>query len=100
MAKYAWIITEDLDAARTASLGLRPRAGIIGPSTVTPEQIERLEAGDGEVFTMGGDGEPADYRVRIIGTYDGGEPLTDFGTADTGCVWIAKGHGGQRDSIV
>ncbi len=100
MAKYAWIITEDLDAESTARLGLRPRAGITGPSTITPEQVARLESGEGEVFTMGGDGEPADYRVRIIGAYEGDEPLTDFGTPDSGCVWISPGHGGQRDSIV
>lgn len=59
--------------------------GVVGPSGVDFTEKEIMK---GKAFKMkDGDGELV-YRGRIIGAYDGFEPLDDFGSPNAGCTEI------------
>ena len=80
---YAWIIDVDhIEMNETPTMG---------PSNMTPELAARLIAlkkDEGQKFKMyDGDGELY-YSGRIIGEYDGFEPLDDFGMPNAGCTEI------------
>ena len=51
----------------------------MGPRSITPAQIERLERGEGITFKMRDDDKELVYTGKIIGDFDGFEPLDDFG---------------------
>jgi len=80
---YAWIIDVDhIEMNETPTMG---------PSNMKPELAARLIAlkkDEGQKFKMyDGDGELY-YSGRIIGEYDGFEPLDDFGMPNAGCTEI------------
>ena len=83
MSKYAWIIDVD-----HVEMNETP---VMGPSNMSPEFTARLIAlkkDEGQQFKMyDGDGELY-YSGRIIGEYDGFEPLDDYGTPNAGCTEI------------
>jgi hypothetical protein len=80
MAKYVWIIDVD-----TIGAG---RVGCIGPRGADVELQKLLAEGKGDVFEMYDDDKEMYYAGRIVGKYDGFEPLDDLGTPDAGCVAI------------
>jgi len=64
------------------------RKGITGPKTQDPNLQSALAKGEGEKFEMlDADGELY-CRGRIIGNYDGFEPLDDYGKPALGCTDI------------
>lgn len=83
MSKYAWII--DVDHVEMNEIP------VMGPNNMSPEITARLIAlkkDEGQKFKMyDGDGELY-YSGRIIGEYDGFEPLDDYGTPNAGCTEI------------
>ena len=80
MSKYAWTITKDSDNDEAV--------GTIGPNDATPEQVTSLNEGNGETFKMFDDDGELYYTGKIIGDYDGFEPLDDFGTPNAGATEI------------
>lgn len=89
MSRYAWIITRDHTADEGAEEGTNMNAiGIVGPRGCTDEQEEQLKAGEGEEFRMYDDDGILYYSGRIIGDYDGFEPLDDYGMPNAGAVRI------------
>jgi len=87
-AKYAWIITADLLEDGDAT-------GTIGPAGAGPDHIAQLKNGQGCAFRMLDDDEVLSYRGRIIGDFDGLEPLDDFGMPNAGCTTIHLWKAGQ-----
>jgi len=86
MARYAWVITRDHYAEK-----YNPEdneTGVMGPRSITPAQIERLERGEGITFKMRDDDKELVYTGKIIGDFDGFEPLDDFGMPNFGCTEI------------
>ena len=78
MNAYAWMITRDhLDNSD---------ATIIGPwdASHTPEDIAK----NGTAFRMYDDDGELYYSGRIVGDFDGLEPLEDFGMPAAGCTEI------------
>ena len=83
MSKYAWIIDKDhLDAPEDSSVG------ICGPRGAKQILLDMLEDGKGEQFELFDDDDILYYTGRIIGIYDGFEPLDDFGMPNAGCTAI------------
>ena len=89
-ASYAWIITKDHLAEANIPEGTNSNAkGVIGPRNVTPEQVDRLHEGRiGEAFRIYDDDGELYYSGRIIGDYEGFEPLDDFGATNAGATDI------------
>ena len=86
MARYAWII--DIDHLDLDLEGA-DATGIMGPNSITPEQETLLRAGQaGDIFRMYNDDDELCYTGRIMGEYDGSEPLDDFGMGWAGCTKI------------
>jgi hypothetical protein len=86
MSSYAWIIDWG-----NPNIDLQEEVGIKGPRGITPDQEEKLKAGEGEKFKMYDDDGIKYYEGRIIGErdYDAGfEPLDDFGMPNAGCTDI------------
>ena len=99
MAKYAWIVTQDY-LAGTIDPG-SSRVGTIGPRDATPEQVDRLREGRiGDAWlTKDDDGEKV-YAGRIIGDFEGFEPLDDFAEPDAGATAIFyKGASGAWEQL-
>jgi len=72
MSTYAWTARSVLEPTT------RP---VFGPSDITPTQVEELNQGDtGEEFQIRNDDGVLDFNGRIIGDYDGFEPLDDYAT--------------------
>lgn len=90
MSEYAWIITSDDQRDPDAPEGSYSNAkGLIGPRDATPEQIDRLHEGRiGEAFRIYDDDGELYYRGRIIGDYEGFEPLDDFAAPNAGATDI------------
>lgn len=75
---YTWIITHQY-------IGEPEEVGIVGPMQATFSKNEILK---GKAFKMkDADGELV-YRGRIIGSYNGFEPLDDFGAPNAGATEI------------
>lgn len=83
MAKYAWIIDKLTEAVMDEGKTAEDYGVVIasGPSDLMLEHWLALEKGEGEPFQIkDGDGEIY-FEGRIIGDYDGSEPLDDYGEA-------------------
>ena len=92
MSKYAWIITNDLTATAGEPEGTNMNAkGMLGPRDCSDEQSAELKGGAGKEFEIYDDDGIHYYTGRIIGDYDGFEPLDDFGTPNAGAVDIRYG---------
>lgn len=99
---YAWLITKDHTADEDDEPGTNANAiGITGPSTATPEDLARLEAGEGDTFEMYDDDGEKYYTGRLVVsgelTHDDEEacsgPLDDYGTPNAGATEIRwPGH--------
>jgi len=79
MSTYAWSITENYIDAKEKLVS--------GPSDASPELLEKLKK-EGETFKMYDDDGTHYYTGKIIGDYDGFEPLDDYGEPNAGCTEI------------
>ena len=78
MSVYSWIITEDhLDGEET---------NVTGPRGSTTDW--KANPNQGVEFKMYDDDQELYYTGRIVGDYDGFEPMDDFGTPNAGCTGI------------
>lgn len=77
---YAWLIVTDHIETDSAD--------VAGPYGASPEQIAALRHGAGAAFQMRDDDSILYYSGRILGTYDGFEPLADYGAPSAGCTII------------
>lgn len=112
MSKYAWVVDaeyRDSDTAfeaptlesaeRPLRVRMPPVLRITGPRTADMDLIRRLlGSAEGEPFKlMDGDGEVMG-EGRILGEYDGFEPLDEFGEGAWGAATIRyHGPGGWQD---
>ena len=85
MSRYGWIITRDLLETEDSRYN---RVGTTGPHDLTNEQEPDLQDGAGDRFKMYDSDDELYYEGRIVGDYDGFEPLDDFGRPDAGAVTI------------
>lgn len=86
---YAWIIDTDHQPDRTAPPGTNSNAkGVSGPRDSTFLLLSDLELGQGERFRLYDDDGELYYSGRIVGVYDGFEPLDDFGAPNAGATEI------------
>ncbi len=76
---YAWVITRDHIEGGEAE-------GVSGPSTHRYDISYIIEKG--EAFKIYDDDGILYYEGRIVGEYDGFEPLDDFGTPGAGATTI------------
>ena len=91
---YAWQIDNDQINER------HHRKGTMGPRGANPELVELLRKGEGDKFTMYDDDRIPYYSGRIVGDYDGFEPMDDFGTPDAGCTMIKYTSGPNRGGFL
>lgn len=71
-SSYAWTIDSDhIDPGRPT-----PK---IGPSNAPTALVDRLRNGEGHPFRMYNDSGDLYYSGRIVGKFDGAEPLDEFG---------------------
>lgn len=82
---YGWVIDRDVLAETYDD---ESQAGMIGPGDITETHETALEAGEGDVFRLYDDDDELYYEGRIVGDYDGTEPLVDFGTPNAGATKI------------
>lgn len=97
MSKYAWVIMKD----HLAPDGFGGEVGVKGPRDATPELLADLTH-MGRTFEMRDDDGELYYTGRIVGEYDGFEPLDDFGRPNAGCTSIrypgsGPEYGGGKD---
>ena len=89
-AKYGWIITDDYISADLGSVDFAAcnAVNLLGPRNIAPEAREALADGGGDVFRMKDDDDEIYYKGRIVGDFDGFEPLDNYGTPGSGCTSI------------
>lgn len=84
-AKYGWIIDRD----HLAEQGIGDTdVATMGPRNLSPEYKNGLSQGFGTKFKMYDDDGELYYEGRIVGSFDGMEPLDDFGMPNAGCTMI------------
>ena len=83
-APYGWLITVD----HLADDDERGDAGKCGPHNVTDAVLAELRSGKGYVFTLHDDDGEKTYSGRIMGEFEGHEPLDDFGAGWAGCTQV------------
>lgn len=85
-AKYGWII--DVDHITDEFEKIKDGEKVMGPSGIHPEYAAALKAHPeaGVKFKMYDDDDNLYYEGRIIGAFDGLEPLDDYGMPDSGCT--------------
>lgn len=86
-APYGWLIYESYieDGVDT---GDPTAVEVVGPSGISDENDQKLRAGQGIEFELYDDDRNLYYKGRIVGVYDGLEPLDDYGTPNAGCVHV------------
>ena len=88
--KYAWQIDKDHQPDPSAPEGSYSNApGVAGPFDADPELLRQLAQREGgEAFRIYDDDGELYYSGRIIGDYEGFEPLDDFGAPNAGATEI------------
>ncbi len=94
-AAYAWRIDVD-HLADAATAEARP--GTSGPRNTAPELAHRLDTGAGLRFEMYDDDGEHYYSGRIVGTFEGDEPLIDYGRPNAGATLITYPDAPHYDS--
>ena len=88
MSKYGWLITKDYLYPEKEK-GVYSGPGVVGPGDLSDKMKVELERGmTTSAFAMYDDDGEIYYRGRIVGDYDGFEPLDDYGTPNAGCTEI------------
>jgi hypothetical protein len=77
---YAWIIDKDMIQTNAK--------GTIGPIGAEDRHVANLARRRGVEFRLYDDDGDLCYVGRIVGNYDGFEPLDDFGEGYAGCTMI------------
>lgn len=80
---YGWVIDQV-----NPELFEDDEIGTLGPKDITAEAQELLSEQSGEKFKMFDDDGEWYYTGRIVGEYDGFEPLEDFGIPNAGATNI------------
>lgn len=94
-APYAWTITKDTLADPNDKPGTNLNAvGVIGPRNTDKTHEEIVK--EGKAFRMYDDDGELYYEGRIMGEYDGFEPLDDFGTPNAGATEIKYWENGWK----
>jgi hypothetical protein len=95
-SKYGWLITRDHLAESDEDT--HTTAGISGPRGISDAMLSDLRNGKGTAFRMYDDDEELYVSGRIIGDFDGFEPLDDYGVGGLGCTDIKyrSGNGPWR----
>lgn len=88
---YAWIITKNHIEGQEKS--------VVGPRDAGDNFIKHLNESMGETFKMFDDDGELCYVGRIIGDYDGFEPLDDFGMPNAGCTYIQYKQDGKWETL-
>jgi hypothetical protein len=89
MSTYGWIITKDFINQSDDDSDV----GVAGPRDIPDALHTELKSGLGETFRMSDDDGEVYYEGRIVGEYDGLEPLDDFGDPNAGCVILEMKNG-------
>lgn len=79
--EYAWIIDQDL-------ICVGEDIGSKGPSQASNTLLGRLQSGEGIEFRILDSDDTLYYSGRILGDYEGFEPLDDFGCPNAGATDI------------
>jgi hypothetical protein len=80
---YGWIIDKvNLEFLDEDEVGTK------GPADISSTHSEALDNGEGKQFKMFDDDGEWYYTGRIVGEYDGYEPLDDFGDPNAGATQI------------
>ncbi len=92
-ACYGWRIDQDYlcDGDRIQ----RSEAGVTAPRAIPPACISQLTRGEGTLFRMLDDDGELYYQGRIVGQFEGFEPLDDFGMPNAGATVIEYLKDGQ-----
>jgi len=83
-AEYGWYIYEsfidnfDTEEAQAVE--------VYGPRGISDENSEKLKAGEGHEFELYDDDRNLYYKGRVIGDFEGFEPLEDYGMPNAGCT--------------
>lgn len=85
-APYGWLIYESY--IEDSSFGNATAVEVVGPCGIGDENDKSLRAGEGIEFELYDDDRNLYYKGRIVGVYDGLEPLDDYGTPNAGCVHV------------
>lgn len=83
---YGWLIYESY--IEDNSFGRATPVEVFGPSGISDENNESLEAGKGQGFELYDDDGNLYYKGRLIGEFEGLEPLDDYGMPNAGCTAI------------
>jgi hypothetical protein len=92
-ASYAWHIHTsqiDADIDDDGTFGKPVDVSITGPGNpnIDPNLEQKLINGEGDEFKLYDDDGELYYVGRIVGDFEGFEPLDDFGTPNAGCTRI------------
>ena len=99
MSEYGWIITKDHQTPVKIP-GVYSGPNVMGPSWLTDDMEARLKKGEGEAFKMYDDDMELYYTGKILGDFEGFEPLDDYGTPNSGAVHIKyKGKSGKWEFL-
>jgi len=83
MSNYGWIIDWG-----NPNIGLEDEKDTVGPRDISPQLEAQLNNNEGEAFQLYDDDDELYYYGRIVGDYEGFEPLDDWGTPNAGCSYI------------
>lgn len=83
---YGWIV--DRDYTDQEFTGEVHKVSVFGHSRISEKLKQKLLAGEGEEFKMYDADDNLYYSGRIVGDYDGFEPLDDYGTPNAGAIDI------------
>lgn len=85
-SRYAWMI--DKDVLFNPAHEDKSAVGVVGPRNASSDLIAKLNRGEGDKFEMRDDDGELYYKGRIVGNFEGFEPLDDYGTPNAGCTSI------------
>lgn len=91
MSSYGWIITKDCLGDDNNEAGAMGPADCHYGSTQIAKSPHRFRMSDGDDIIY--------YYGRIIGEFDGFEPLDDFGLPNSGCTTIEYFKNGDWETL-
>jgi hypothetical protein len=88
---YGWVVDKDHLDNKDVS--------VLGPRGISKKLESALMAGEGKAFRMFDDDNELYFSGRIIGDFDGFEPLDDYGEPGFGCTDIRYIENGNWESL-
>jgi hypothetical protein len=83
-APYGWYIYESF--IEEDSFNEPKTVEVLGPRGIRDENVERLKNGEGHEFELYDDDYNLYYKGRLIGDFEGLEPMEDYGMPNAGAV--------------